>query len=53
VDVLGRAIYSSSTTLNKGNHLVILNVENYDAGIYYINTVIAGKLFSNKLVVTK
>ena len=53
VDVLGRAIYSSSSTLNKGNHLVILNVENYDAGIYYINTVIAGKLFSNKLVVTK
>jgi len=53
VDVLGRAIYSSSTTLNKGNHLVILNVENYDAGIYYINTVIAGKLFTNKLVVTK
>ena len=37
VDVLGRAIYSSSTTLNKGNHLVILNVEQYDAGIYYNN----------------
>ena len=53
VDVLGRNVYNSNTTLGKGNHLVILNVENYDAGIYYINTQIAGKTFSNKLLVTK
>jgi len=53
VDVLGRSVYNNNTTLSKGNHLAILNVENYDAGIYYINTQIAGKTFSNKLVVTK
>ena len=53
VDVLGRSVYNNNTTLSKGNHLVILNVENYDAGIYYINTQIAGKTFTNKLVVTK
>ena len=53
VDVLGKSVYKSSTTLGKGNHLVILNVENYDAGIYYINTKISGKTFTNKLVVTK
>ena len=53
VDVLGRSVYNNNTTLSKGNHLVILNVENYDAGIYYINTQIAGKIFTNKLVVTK
>ena len=53
VDVLGRSVYTNNTTLSKGKHLVILNVENYDAGIYYINTQIAGKTFANKLVVTK
>ena len=53
LDVLGRSVYNSNTTLGKGKHLVILNVENYDAGIYYINTQIAGKIFNNKLLVTK
>ena len=53
LDVLGRSVYNSNTTLGKGKHLVILNVENYDAGIYYINTQIAGKFFNNKLLVTK
>ena len=53
LDVLGRSVYNSNTTLGKGKHLVILNVENYDAGIYYINTKIAGKIFNNKLLVTK
>jgi len=53
VDVLGRSVYTNNTTLSQGKHLVILNVENYDAGIYYINTQIAGKTFANKLVVTK
>jgi len=53
VDVLGRSIYTNNTTLSKGKHLAILNVENYDAGIYYINTQITGKTFTNKLVVTK
>jgi len=53
VDVLGRSVYTNNTTLSKGKHLAILNVENYDTGIYYINTKIAGKTFTNKLVVTK
>ena len=53
VDILGRSVYNSNTTLGKGKHLVILNVGNYDAGIYYINTQIAGKIFNNKLLVTK
>lgn len=53
VDVLGRSVYNSNTTLSKGKHLVILNVENYGAGIYYINTQIAGKTFTNKLVVSE
>ena len=53
LDVLGRSVYNSNTTLGKGKHLVILNVKNYDAGIYYINTQIAGKIFNNKLLVTK
>lgn len=53
LDVLGRSVYNSNTTLGKGKHLVILNVENYDAGIYYINTQIAEKIFNNKLLVTK
>ena len=53
VDVLGRTVFFSATNLTQGNHLVVLDVEDYDAGIYYINTQIAGKTFSNKLVVTK
>ena len=53
VDVLGRTVYQNTKTLNKGNHIVILNVENYDTGIYYINTQINGKIFTNKLLVTK
>ena len=51
VDVLGRTVFFSATNLTQGNHLVVLDVEDYDAGIYYINTQIAGKTFSNKLVV--
>jgi hypothetical protein len=53
VDVLGRTVFFNATNLTKGNHLVVLDVEDYDAGIYYVNTHIAGKAFSNKLVVTK
>lgn len=53
LDVLGRAVFFNATTLTKGSHLVVLDVQNYDAGIYYINTQIAGKTFSNKLIVTK
>jgi len=51
VDVLGRNIYAHQANYTKGMHSIILNVENYDAGIYYVNTVISGKTFANKLVV--
>ncbi len=53
VDILGRTVFFNATTLTEGNSLVVLDIEDYDAGIYYINTQIAGKAFSNKLVVTK
>ena len=52
MDMLGREIYNSQSNFSKGNHEMTLDVDNYDSGIYYINTKIAGKLFLNKLVVT-
>ena len=53
VDVLGRNVFFNSKNLAKGTHLVVLDFDDYDSGIYYINTQISGKTFSNKLVVTK
>ena len=53
VDILGRNVYKHTAEYQNGIHSIILNVENYETGIYYINTNINGKTFSNKLVVTK
>jgi hypothetical protein len=55
VDMLGREIYNYQANFSKGDkqEITLVDVDKYEAGIYYVNTTINGKSFSNKLVVTK
>jgi hypothetical protein len=53
--MLGREIYNYQANFPKGDkqEITLVDVDKYEAGIYYVNTTINGKSFSNKLVVTK
>ncbi len=52
-DVLGRSVYANNSNFYKGNHLVTFTLEDYESGIYFINTNINNQSFSNKLILNK
>ena len=52
-DVLGRSVYENNSNFYKGNHLVTFTLEEYESGIYFINTNINNQSFSNKLILNK
>jgi hypothetical protein len=50
-DVLGQTVYNTEEKMIKGANNISINLKNFNSGIYFVNSTIDGKIYTDKLSV--